>query len=361
MAKSEENRKASPEKRVKFLQQQLEKARVEIENIKKTPQSAFFQSAQQWRTIFDSIPEAICLVDSDYRIVRCNISMSNLVGKPFHQIIGRHCDEIRVDEIPHTIIKKLLQQAQETMSKQNEIIKTEHTYYEIAVNPFTEKKDEAPGGIIIIRDITLLKEIEENLRESHMKLKRTLHGTVSALATAVEKRDPFTAGHERRVAILAQSIAFNLGMSPENAEGILLAGMLHDIGKIVVPSEILNKPGKLNSYEYNLVKTHPLTGYEILKKIEFPWPVAETVLQHHERLDGSGYPHGITGQKIIPEARILAVADVFEAIVSHRPYRPARSIPEAIVEIQQYKGNLFDENVVDACVDLFINKNFVFE
>ncbi|HPC28861.1 MAG TPA: HD domain-containing protein [bacterium] len=362
MPETDKQNKIKLQKEIEILKQQLEQAQTGIENIKKTPQSAFFQAAQQWRTISDSIPDAICLVDSNCRVLRCNIAMTDFIGKPFHQIIGRYCNEINNDETINNVIKKLFQQLQQTITKQTEIIKKGQIYYEITVSPIIiAKENTTPGGIIIIRDVTLLKKIEEDLKESHTHLRRTLHETVSALATTVEKRDPFTAGHEKRVAILAQSIAFALGMQQEDTEGILLAGMLHDIGKIVVPSEILNKPGELNSYEYSLVKSHPLIGYEILKKVEFPWPVAEAVLQHHERLDGSGYPYGISGQKIIPETKILSVADVFEAMVSHRPYRPAKSIPETIVEIQKYKGTLFDEDVVNACVDLFINKNFIFE
>ncbi|MCM8788947.1 MAG: HD domain-containing protein, partial [Candidatus Omnitrophica bacterium] len=149
-----------------------------------------------------------------------------------------------------------------------------------------------------------------------------------------------------------------LGMESETIEGIFISSLLHDIGKIVVPAEILNKPGRLNEHEYNLVKYHPTAGYEILKKVEFPWPVADTVLQHHERFDGSGYPYKITKEKIIFEARILAVADVCEAMLSDRPYRKAKTVNQMLTELQEQKGTCFDEKIVDACVDLFREKNF---
>jgi putative nucleotidyltransferase with HDIG domain len=182
-----------------------------------------------------------------------------------------------------------------------------------------------------------------------------------ALANTVEMRDPYTAGHQLRVAQLACALGQEMGLSQDQLEGIRVMGFLHDIGKIGIPAEILNKPGRLNEVEANLVKTHAGIGYAILKDLEFPWPVAQAILQHHERLDGSGYPSGLADRQIILEARILAVADVVEAMASFRPYRPAVGIDVAMKEISRNRGRLYDPEVVDVCLRLFKEKGFKFD
>ncbi len=209
-------------------------------------------------------------------------------------------------------------------------------------------------------DITNLKNADEELKQSYEKLQKLLAETVNGLVSAVEMRDPYTAGHQRRVAILATAIAEKMGMDKNDVEGLNLASLVHDIGKINVPAEILSKPGRLTDTEFNLIKTHPQTGYDILKSIEFPWPVAEIVLQHQERYDGSSYPQGLKGDEINIFARILCVADVMEAMSSHRPYRPSLGIDIAIEEIKKNRGILYDPNVVDACMDLFEKDGFQF-
>ena len=181
------------------------------------------------------------------------------------------------------------------------------------------------------------------------------------MATVVETRDPFTSGHQKKVADLAYAIAQEMDLSSDTMEGIRIAGVIHDIGKISVPAEILCKPAKLSVIESNIVRAHSQTGYDILKEIEFPWPICKMVLQHHERLDGSGYPHGIEGNQILLEAQIIAVADVVEAITFHRPYRPALGIDVALEEIEKNKGILYDARVAEACVKLFREKRFSFE
>jgi putative nucleotidyltransferase with HDIG domain len=168
-------------------------------------------------------------------------------------------------------------------------------------------------------------------------------------------------GRADRVAHLAIAIAKEMGLSKDQIDGIRVAGIIHDIGKIAVPAEILSKPSQLSEYEFEMIKTHPRVGYEILKQIEFPWPVAQIVLQHHERINGSGYPQGLTGKDILLGAKILGVADVVEAMASHRPYRPALGINEALKEISQNKCVLFDPEVVEACLKLFIRKGFDFK
>ena len=193
------------------------------------------------------------------------------------------------------------------------------------------------------------------------ELQQALDEVIHAVSLLVECKDPYTAVHQRRVAELAQAIAEEMGFSEWWTIGIYIAGLLHDIGKVAVPTEILNKPGKLNEYEFSLIKNHPRVGYEILERIEFPWPVTQAILQHHERLDGSGYPEGLSGEDIIPEARILSVADVVEAISSQRPYRPALGLEVALGEISAQKDNLYDSEVVDACLRLLWKNEVEFE
>jgi PAS domain S-box-containing protein len=202
------------------------------------------------------------------------------------------------------------------------------------------------GVIKYVRDISYRVDAEQTVAESFKNLQKALKGTVQALANTLESKDPYTARHQRRVVQLACALAKELGESPDYIEGIRVIGFLHDLGKIAVPGEILSKPSRLSEYEFNLIKVHPQAGYDILKDIDFPWPVALAVLQHHERLDGSGYPHGLLDHDIIREARILAVADVVEAIASHRPYRPALGIEQAMAEISRHQGVLYDPTVV---------------
>ena len=190
------------------------------------------------------------------------------------------------------------------------------------------------------------------------KLGHSLDHAVTAIAATVEMRDPYTAGHQRRVAQLAVAIAGEMGLDKNRQEGLRMAGVVHDIGKIHVPAEILSNPGKLTEAEIEIIKTHPQAGYEILKGIDFPWPVAEIVYQHHEKLDGSGYPRGLKGDEILLEARILTVADVVEAMASHRPYRPGFGAFPSLQEISRNKGKLYDERVVAACLKLFLEKNY---
>jgi putative nucleotidyltransferase with HDIG domain len=191
-----------------------------------------------------------------------------------------------------------------------------------------------------------------------LRLERSMEGTVQALASTVELRDPYTAGHQRRVAALATAIARELGVSKQAVRGLEIAATIHDIGKINVPAEILAKPGKLTPVEFELIKTHAEAGYQILKGVDFPWPVAEMIRQHHERLDGSGYPRGLKAAEILREAKILAVADVVEAMSSHRPYRQGKGLDAALEEIVRNRGCLYDGDAVNACVRLFREKGF---
>jgi HD-GYP domain-containing protein (c-di-GMP phosphodiesterase class II) len=211
------------------------------------------------------------------------------------------------------------------------------------------------------RALAECKRTEQELRPSYAVLRRTLDGTVHALAAIAEERDPFAVGHHQRVTRLACAIAKETGLSEEQIEGLRMAALIHDLGKITVPVEILSKPVPLSDLEFGIVKAHPQIGHNILKDMDFPRPLAQIVLQHHERLDGSGYPQGLSGEEIVLEARILAVADVVEAMASHRPYRQAHTINEALEEISQNRGVLYDSEVVDVCSRLFTEKGFEFE
>jgi PAS domain S-box-containing protein/putative nucleotidyltransferase with HDIG domain len=213
----------------------------------------------------------------------------------------------------------------------------------------------------VCRDITEHKKAEESLEKSYATLKKTLSDAVNTMAKIVEMRDPYTAGHQQRVTQLAVAIAKELNLDTALIETLCMAAVIHDIGKIYVPSDILNKPGKLSGLEFEIIKTHPQGGYDIVKGMEFPNVIAETILQHHERLDGSGYPRRLEAKDIIKEAKIMAVADVVEAMATHRPYRPALGIDKALEEISQHKGMLYDAEVVEACIRLFKEKGFDFE
>ncbi len=218
-----------------------------------------------------------------------------------------------------------------------------------ALKLLRELADDLAYGCLSLRDHAARDEAIDRWRLS-------LESTVGALANTVEMRDPYTAGHQHRVAQLAVALARELAVPEPEIQGIFLAGIIHDIGKIDIPSEILNKPGKLTDLQFKLIQTHARSGYEIVKDVDFPWPIAQALLQHHERLDGSGYPQGLKGEAILPEAKILAVADVVEAMMSHRPYRPALGLDAALAEIQKGRGKLYDAAAVDACIRLFKEK-----
>ena len=209
-----------------------------------------------------------------------------------------------------------------------------------------ELADALAYGINVLRVRSAHERHDSLLREALEQSIRTISETLAA-------RDPYTAGHQRKVSELAAAIAREMGLPEEQVHGIELAASIHDLGKIHIPAEILSKPGKLNDIEYMLVKTHPQAGYDILKDVRFPWPIAEIVLQHHERMDGSGYPRGLKGDEILLEARIIAVADLIDAMSSHRPYRPARGIKEAMAELRRTRGTLYDADAVDACFRLY--------
>jgi len=227
--------------------------------------------------------------------------------------------------------------------------------------PILDKEGNLKGYRGVDKDITQRKLSEEMLAESHKKLRAALGAVINTLVVTLEARDPYTAGHQKRVADLARAIGAEMGLEGERLEGLWMAGTIHDIGKISVPAEILSKPSRLSPTQMTLIREHSQAGRDILKDVEFPWPIAEIIHQHHERLDGTGYPRGLKGNEIHLKARILAVADTVEAMATHRPYRPALGIDAALDEIARGKGVVYDPDAADACLRLFREKGFQLE
>ena len=270
-------------------------------------------------------------------------------GKQDFEITARG-KTAKISARPQQIVNFLFSTYENLVSQNDKLTQARHELK--SVNDHLEER---------IREKTLsLEEEVVERNKANEALKRTLNQTVDALARAVEMRDPYTAGHQRRVAEISFDIARELGLSEDLQEGIRVIGFLHDIGKIIIPAEILTKPSRLSDYEFVFIKEHPGAGYDILKEIEFPWPVAMGVLQHHERLNGSGYPLGLHGDQIILEAKILAVADVAESMASHRPYRPALGIEAALEELVGHRGVLYDPDVVDALLNALKGNDGIF-
>ena len=230
----------------------------------------------------------------------------------------------------------------------------------VELNATVIEWNKKPATLNFLNDITERKLLEEERIESYNRIKKALQATVQSIALLVETKDPYTAGHQDRVSQLAKAIAKEMGLTEDRQDFVSTASIIHDLGKVSVPSELLSKPTKLSELEFSIIKVHSQAGYNILKDIDFPWPVADVVLQHHERMNGSGHPQGLQGESILLEARILAVADVVEAISSHRPYRPSLGISFALDEISKNKGILYDAKVVEACLKLFQKKDFAF-
>jgi PAS domain S-box-containing protein/putative nucleotidyltransferase with HDIG domain len=230
----------------------------------------------------------------------------------------------------------------------------------LSAAPLASDGGVAQGFIVLMDDITARKRQDVELQATIGRLERAIDGSVHVIAKLVETRDPYTAGHEERVAALAVAIATRMGLSDDTLQEIRTAGIVHDIGKISVPAEILTKPTRLTDPEWSIIKVHPQVAHEILQVVDFDWPIADIVAQHHERIDGSGYPAGLAGKDIMLEAKIIAVADVVEAMSSHRPYRPALGIDQALAEVSVNSGRLYDPEVVDACVGIFADGAFAF-
>ncbi|MBE3124412.1 MAG: HD domain-containing protein [Acidobacteria bacterium] len=308
-------------------------------------------------TIFERIKDYIIVLDKSDRVVDLNPAAERFTGFDIAEARGLSVKQI-LPQWPDQF-----GQAGQTIESDNEIVLDrgdERRTYNLSISAL-DSNGHSASKVALLADITHRKQAEEERRKSAEKILITLKATIESIAKTTEIRDPYTAGHQKRVAQLAFAIAGEMRLPPDKVEAIRIAAIIHDIGKMYIPAEILAKPGKLSEDEFNLIKLHPQAGYDILENIDFPWPIAQIVIQHHEKMNGSGYPSGLSGEAIIIEARILAVADVVEAMVSHRPYRPAREIDKALEEISREKGTLFDADAVDACVRLFTEKAFKFE
>ncbi|MDD5413543.1 MAG: PAS domain S-box protein [Smithellaceae bacterium] len=306
--------------------------------------------------LLDTSPAFIVAIDFDGKTLMMNRSLLDALEYTAEQIKGT---DYLTNFVPEEDRMKLAKVFQEIIQKgnmtinENRIISRSGRIYLVEWHGRSVTREKGSSNIFVGvgLDITDRKNSMDQLRKA-------LGGTVLAIALVVESKDPYTAGHQRRVADISRAIATEMGLSPDRIEGIRMAGIIHDIGKVSVPAEILSMPRKLTDLEFSLIKTHAQSGYEILKDIEFPWPIARMVLEHHERMNGSGYPNGLTGDKLLPESRILAVADVVEAMATYRPYRAALGLSAALEEIAKNRGILYDPEAVDACLRLFREKGF---
>lgn len=315
--------------------------------------------------ILDSVPALIFYKDIEGRIVRANKIMADSLKMPIKDMIGKTTEELFPKEQAENMRKDDKEVMISGKPKKN-IIEPydtpEGVRWVISDKiPYRDKKGKVTGIIGLAKDITVQRKSEQELLQSYQKLKKNMDATLETMSKIIEVKDPYTAGHQQRVSQLATAIAKELNLSPDKIEGIRIASLIHDIGKIGLPTEILSKPSRLDDIEFSLVKRHSQMGHDILKTIDFSYPVAGIVLQHHERLNGSGYPNHLKGDEIFLEARILGVTDVVEAISSHRPYRAALGVDAALGEISKNKGILYDPKAVDTCIELFKEKGFKFE
>ncbi len=318
------------------------------------------EGKKDWENTFDSISDLISIYDKDFTLTKCNSAFINKINAKYENIIGKKCNEIFCDRnnpCPTCIFER----CKETLKSEIEDRDFMGGIYTFSCFPRLDEEGEFIGVVHVARDITEHKQAEEVIKQNAKILRKALNGIINALTITVEARDPYTAGHQQRVTKLALLMAKEMGFSEERIEGLRMAGIIHDIGKISIPSEILSKPGKISETEFSLIKIHPQVGFDILKGIEFPWPVAQIVCQHHERVNGSGYPSGLSGDEILLEAKILCVADVVEAISTHRPYRPSLGIDKAIEIISESRGILYDSEVVDTCLKIIKEEEFKFE
>lgn len=322
---------------------------------------------KHWECTFNAVQDAIWIMDTDSNILLANPATSDLFGVDKDEFIaGRNCWEVR-KKIGHEAHACPMEKARQEKTRASTTVPLGDKWVKVTIDPILDSSETVKGFIHIVSDITEMKKAQEvmaqnareiqavnrELKERLAELRVSWEQTLQVLNNVSKSRDPYTAGHQRRVAELAVAISREMGFDEEKIREIELTALIHDTGNIEIPSEILSKPGRLGPLEFELIKTHPEAALKILKSVNVNWPLAETIHQHHERLDGSGYPRGLSGDAIIPEARILAVADVVEAMSSHRPYRPALGIEKALEEMVSQKGVKYDPSVVEACIQVF--------
>lgn len=335
----------------------------DLTNIRQSEQS-LRDSEQRFRSMVEQTISAM-YVRRDGKFIYVNPSFCELMGRPAHELLGQ--DVLRFTRDDPDNLQRIRRAWQELhtqpvhqVSYQAPVRRQDGKLLELALSAKLITWDDGlPATIVIAQDISERKHAEERINAYVRQLEASMRGTLQAVSKMVEMRDPYTAGHERRVGLIASALARELGWSAERCDNLEMLGLVHDIGKIAVPSEILTKPTRLSRLEMGLMQGHAEAGYDILKDVPFPTPVAEIILQHHERLDGSGYPRGLKGDAILPEARVLAVADVIESISSHRPYRPALGVDAALEELQSHAGTLYDPDVVNVAVRLIRQQGYV--
>ncbi len=335
---------------------------VVVRRERRQAEKALEESEIRLRQITDNMSDMISLVDARGVFQYVSPSHKNVLGYEPEFLIGKSILELshlyHPDDVGRVFAEVDLHAIGLPVEYRFRHSDGHFLWLESVGNLLYDENCSIKGSVFSTRDITERKSTEQALQESYARLEKTLEQTVTSLSSIAEIRDPYTAGHQVRVANLAGEIASELGMSMKKMHAVKTAALIHDIGKIVIPAEILIKPRALNDLEWSFIRAHPQVGYDILKTIEFTEPIAEIVLQHHERLNGSGYPRGLTEKSILIEAMILAVADVLETMASHRPYRPAFPLEEALDEISKNRGILYSPEVVEACLRLFLEKGF---
>ncbi len=330
---------------------------------RKRAEDALRKSEERLRDLIYSFADWVWEVDKDGVYTYSSQKVADILGEPAEHIIGKTpFDFMPPDEAKRiaAIFFEIAARRSPLKDLENWNIRSNGHKICLLTNgvPILDEKSTLKGYRGVDKDITAQKQMQEQLQQTLESLRKAVGVTVQVIASAVEIRDPYTFGHQIRTADLARAIADEMGLPLEMIEGISMAGSIHDIGKLSIPAEILSKPAKLSEIEYSLIKEHSRSGYEILKNVESPWPLAQIVYQHHERMDGSGYPRNLKGEEIIMEARIMAVADVVESMASHRPYRPALGINAALEEIERNQGIFYDRDVVAACLRLFREGKF---
>ena len=334
---------------------------------KKVPQQNLEEANRFLNHILESSSTiSIIATDRDRTIEYWNSGAENMFGYRPSEVLGNH----KIDLLyPHDNeeTREIIEEARtNALNKKKgrscEVIERrkdgKNIWVRLTITPRCDDKGYVNSILGIGQDITEQRQAEIDRKQSMDKLRKAIGGIVTAMSRAVETRDPYTAGHQRRATDLARAIAKEMTLEKDRIEAIRLAGSIHDLGKLYVPAEILNKPGTLDEHEIGLIQKHVEAGYEIVKHIDFPWPIADIILQHHERMDGSGYPKGLSGKDIHIEARILAVADVVESMSSHRPYRPALGLDKALEEISKNRDIFYDADAVNCCLRLFKEKGF---
>ncbi len=316
------------------------------------------ESEERYQSLFEQAGDGIFILDTSGNILSVNKIFANMHGFTVEEIRSMGLEGLDVEgaaPAPERI-RRIMRG--ETLSFEVEHYHKDGHTFPMAVTANLVSSGNEKLIIVIHRDLTERKQAEIRLKETLENLRKAVNTTIQVMVSVVEARDPYTAGHQLRVADLARAIATEMGLSRDRIDGLRMAGTIHDLGKISIPAEILSKPTKLTNIEFSLIKGHSQTGYEILKNVESSWPLAQIVYQHHERMDGSGYPRKLKGDEILLEARIMAVADVVESMASHRPYRPALGMDVALNEIEQNRGVYYDDAVADACLRLFREKGF---